>query len=362
MATVLDVLVFMVGLIIVFATLLGAIRTFVVPRGDNVWLTRIVFRWTFALFRLRLKQIKDFPTMDRILALFAPSTLFILPLVWMISIMAGFTAMFWAAGARSLSAAFLLSGSSLLTLGFAPAHGMLQTGLAFAAATIGLGLIALLIAYLPTMYAAFSQREMAVTLLEVRAGSPPSAITMIERYHRIHNLLHLHDQWVAWEIWFSALEESHTTFAALSFFRSPQPERSWITAAGAVLDTAALANSILDIPRDPTADLCLRAGYLALRRIAESFYVPHNPAPKPDDPISITREEFDAVCERMVAEGISLKPDRDQAWRDFAGWRVNYDAALIGIAKLIVAPPAPWTGERPITFELPRYRRRAKRL
>ncbi len=356
MQTILNVLVFSVGLILVFATLLGAIRTFVLPRGDNVWLTRIVFRWTFALFRLRLKRIKDFPTIDRILALFAPSTLFILPLVWMIAVMAGFMAMFWAAGARPLSAAFLLSGSSLLTLGFAPAHGILQTCLAFAAATIGLGLIALLIAYLPTMYAAFSHREMAVTLLEVRAGSPPSAITMIERYHRIHNLAHLHDQWVAWEVWFSELEETHTTFAALPFFRSPQPDRSWITAAGAVLDSAALANSILDLPRDPTADLCIRAGFLALRRIADFLRLPHNPTPKPDDPISITRAEFDQVCVRMATEGIPLKADRDQAWRDFAGWRVNYDDVLIGLAKLIIAPPAPWTGHRPIRFELPNYR------
>jgi hypothetical protein len=352
----LNILVFIVGLITVFATLLGAIRTFVLPRGDNVWLTRIVFRWTFALFRIRLKHIKDFSDMDRILALFAPSTLFILPLVWMISVMGGFMAMFWATGVRPLGAAFLLSGSSLLTLGFAPVHGILQTALAFSAATIGLGLIALLIAYLPTMYAAFSHREMAVTLLEVRAGSPPSAITMIERYHRIHNLTHLHDQWVAWEIWFSELEESHTTFAALPFFRSPHPERSWITAAGTVLDSAALANSTLDLPRDPTADLCIRAGFLALRQIADFLRLPHNPLPKPDDPISITREEFDAVCERLASSGVPLKPDRDQAWRDFAGWRVNYDAVLIGLAKLIIAPAAPWTGHRPITFELPNYR------
>ena len=360
MPFVVNIVVFVAGLIAVFATLLGAIRTFVLPRGDNVWLTRIVFRWTFALFRIRLRHIKDFATLDRVLAFFAPSTLFILPLVWMIAVLGGFMAMFWAAGVRPLGAAFLLSGSSLLTLGFAAVDGLLQTCLAFGAATIGLGLIALLIAYLPTMYAAFSHREMAVTLLEVRAGSPPSAITMIERYHRIHNLTRLHDQWVAWEIWFGELEESHTTFAALSFFRSPQPDRSWITSAGTILDAAALANSTLDIPRDPSADLCIRAGFLALRHIADFFRLPHNPAPNPDDPISVTREEFDAVCDRLAGEGVPLKPDRDQAWRDFAGWRVNYDAVLIELARLIVAPAAPWTGHRPITFELPNYRARIK--
>jgi hypothetical protein len=354
MPIVIDVIVFIGGLVTVLLTLLAAMRTFVLPRGDNVWLTSKVFRLTFRLFRMRLKRKHDFAEIDRILALFAPSTMFILPLVWMLLVTAGFTAMFWAIGVRPIGVAFLLSGSSLLTLGFAPVANLAQTALAFSAATIGLGLIALLIAYLPTMYAAFSHREAAVTLLDVRAGAPPSAITMIKRYNRIHNLTHLHDQWVAWEVWFGELEESHTTFAALSFFRSPQPQRSWVTASGAILDAAALAASTLDIPRDPSADLCLRAGFLALRRITDFFRLPYNPDPHPNDPISISRADFDAACADMERDGVPLKADRDQAWRDFAGWRVNYDDVLITLAKLTVAPPSPWTGDRVIDFSLPK--------
>lgn len=360
MLMILNIGVFLVGMITVLLTLVAAMRTFVLPRGDNVWLTRMVFRWTFGLFRLRLRNTTDFARADRILALFAPSTLFMLPLVWMLLVMLGFMAMFWAIGVRPIGAAFLLSGSSLLTLGFAPVTTLLQTVLAFSAAIIGLGLIALLIAYLPTMYAAFSQREAAVTLLEVRAGTPPWAITMIERYHRIHNLTHLHDQWTSWEVWFSDLEESHTTFSALVFFRSPQPYRSWITAAGAVLDAASLAVSTLDIPHDPRGDLCIRAGYLALRRIADLFRLSHNSDPKPEDPISISRAEFDTACERLAHLGVPLKADRDQAWRDFAGWRVNYDTVLIALATLTIAPPAPWTGERLLTFDLPIFRRKTR--
>jgi hypothetical protein len=119
-----------------------------------------------------------------------------------------------------------------------------------------------------------------------------------------------------------------------------------VTAAGAILDSAALAASTLDIPRDAHADLCIRAGYLALWRIADLFRLTYSQAPAPDDPISISREEFDEVCRQLAQAGVPLKTDRDQAWRDFQGWRVNYDKVLLGLARLTMAPYAPWSSDR----------------
>src|SRR5205814_949077 len=78
----------------------------------------------------------------------------------------------------------------------------------------------------------------------------------------------LHDLWEAWESWFAELEETHTSLPALVFFRSPRPHHSWVTAAGTVLDSAAVILAAVDIPRDTQADLCIRAGYIALRHIA----------------------------------------------------------------------------------------------
>jgi hypothetical protein len=173
---------------------------------------------------------------------------------------------------------------------------------------------------------------------------------MLIRTHQIHGLEYLSEVWEPWEIWFAALEESHTSLAALVFFRSPKPQRSWITAAGAVLDCAALSASTLDLPPNPEAQLCLRAGYLALRSIADFYLIPHNPNPTPDDPISVTRAEFDDAYEHLRAEGVPLRPDRDQCWRDFTGWRVNYDVVLIKLAAMTMAPYAPWISDR----ELPR--------
>ena len=187
-----------------------------------------------------------------------------------------------------------------------------------------------------------------MTLLEVRAGAPPSAVEMIKRMHRIRGLDELGEVWPRWEGWFVNLEQTHTSLIHLVFFRSPHVGQSWVVAAGTILDAAALAASTLDIPHNPHADLCIRAGYLALRNIVDFFGLPHNPHPKPDDPISVSRAEFDTVCQELESAGVPLKADLDQAWRDFAGWRVNYDIALLTLAGLTMAPHASWSGDRSI--------------
>ncbi len=360
MDIVLNSLIFGIGLALVIFTAHSAIRTFILPRSTPDFLPGLVFGMVRFLFDLRAKKARSYEERDRVMALYAPVGLMILLPVWLTFVLVGYMGMFWAIGVRPWGAAFRVSGSSLLTLGFAPVNNLPQTILAFSEATLGLILVALLIAYLPTMYSAFARREAAVALLEVRAGSPPSAVEMILRFTRIHGLNHLAEQWVIWETWFTEIEESHTSLAALVFFRSPQPDRSWITAAGAVLDAAALTASTLDLPRDPQAELCIRAGYLALRRIADFFDIPYNPAPQPDDPISISREEFDAAYEQLAQQNVPLKPDRDQAWRDFTGWRVNYDTVLLALAGLIMAPYAPWSSDRSLPFRRRLFNRRRK--
>jgi hypothetical protein len=346
------VVAFLAGVYLTGFTLMSAVRTFVLPRSDRVFLTRVVFGNIRRLFSLRLKKVSSYAERDRIMAFYAPFALLTLPFVWLILIICAYTAIFWASSdSLSLREAFILSGSSMLTLGFAFVDELPLIVLALSEAMIGLVMVALLIAYLPTMYAAFSRREAAVTLMEVRAGSPPSALEMVLRLHRIQMLYNpdeLKAMWRDWEIWFAEVDESHTSLAALVFFRSPKPDLSWVTAGGALLDATALIRSTVDITQIAQADLCLRAGYIALRNIADFFDIPHNPHPGPDDPISIEREEFDAVYDALLAGGIPVKADRDQCWRDFAGWRVNYDKVLLRIASLTMAPYAPWVSDRSI--------------
>lgn len=339
-------LAFMLGAAIVAGTFYSAVETFVLPRSANDPLTGFVFRRTLAVFLWFTRNARGYQDRDRAMAFFAPVALLALPPTWIFLVTLGYTFMFWSVGYGDWVHSFEVSGSSVLTLGFVAVNKFPEYLLTFSAALIGLMLIAILIAYLPTIYGAFQRREQMVNMLEVRAGSPPTAWEMIARYHRIHGLENLNDQWRAWEQWFVDIEESHTSIFAVVFFRSTQPDRSWITAAGAILDAAAFARSTLNIPRDPQADLCIRAGYITLRRICDFFRIPYNSAPKADDPITIARSEYDAVCEELVKQGVPLKVDREQAWRDFSGWRVNYDVPLLVLCSLTMAPYAPWSSDR----------------
>lgn len=339
---------FVVGAVIVVSTIYSAVETFVLPRSANDRLTRFVFRTIFFLFSLTTRNARGYEERDRAMAFFAPVALLTLPPVWIFLVMIGYTFIFWSVGYGDLVKSFEVSGSSVLTLGFVAVNRFPEYLITFSEALIGLMLIAILVAYLPTIYSAFQRREQMVTMLEVRAGSPPTAWEMIARYHRIHGLERLGDQWRAWEQWFVDIEESHTSIFAVIFFRSQQPDRSWITAAGAILDAAALARSTLDIPRDAQADLCIRAGFITLRRICDFFRIPYNSNPKSDDPISIARIEFDRMYDDLAAQDIPLKPDRDQAWRDYSGWRVNYDVPLLALCALTLAPYAPWSSDRSV--------------
>lgn len=343
----LRIAVFILGIILVVASLRSATRTLVLSRGVRDPITGFVFLAIRQIFKLRLRSAKSYLEQDRVMAYYAPISLLMLPPTWLLIILAGFTLMYWATGIESWTNAFVLSGSSLLTLGFSDTETLFQAVLSFVEAMIGLIMVALLIAYLPSMYQAFSKRETAINLLEVRAGKPPSAPEMILRYYRNEGLEALHESWRAWEAWFAELEESHTSLAALVFFRSAQPEHSWVTATGAVLDAAALTLSTVDTPWDAQAALCIRAGYIALQRIALFFDLEYKRDPHfPDDSISIERVEYEAVYEVLLKAGVPVHEDRDQAWLDFAGWRVNYDAALIALAKLTMAPHAPWSSDR----------------
>ncbi|MFZ4585989.1 MAG: hypothetical protein ACOYNI_12265 [Acidimicrobiia bacterium] len=346
MPMVVRVLMFAAGVWVVAAVITSAIRTVVVPRALAARISKVVFHSVRKVFDVAVRLRRDYAGRDSVMARFAPFALLVLPVVWALGIFAGFCLMFWALENNGWREAFASSGSSLLTLGFVRPAGVAGEALAFSEALLGLGVITLMLSYLPAIYAAYQRREALVTLLATSAGIPASPVELILRHSRVGGLHRLARTFQQWEPWFADVEESHSTLSALVFFRSPDPERSWITAAGCVLDAGALTAACLDIPREPDAELCIRAGFLSLRRIANFFGIANPQSPAATDPISVTRAEFDEVLGRLREGGVPLKADADQMWRDFAGWRVNYDAALLGLCRLVLAPPAMWSTDR----------------
>lgn len=340
---------FIIGAWLVIWTLIQAIRTFILPRSQNAVLTRIIFINMRRLQQFWMKRMVVYEQRDRILAYFAPFALFVMPLVWLFLTWIGFALMDFAVSTQlNLWESLIMSGSSLMTLGFKFDDEPQIIVLAFLEAALGMMLTALLMGYLPTMYSAFSAREKFVSKLETRAGAPPSPTVMLIRLYRVDVLLDvalMQNFWSEWEDWFAQIEETHTSLAPLNFFRSPKPQRSWITASGVILDSFSLMVACIDKPFFKGIGVSIRAGFIALRSVGDFFGLEYPQDPHPSDPISIDRYEFNRVYDELLAEGIPLYPDRDQCWRDFAGWRVNYDTVLRQLAEILYAPYAMWVSD-----------------
>ena len=355
-------MVFAVGALIALGTLLLAIQTVVVPRAERSLVVRFVYVGVGLLFSMFARRRKTYEARDALLARYAPTTLMLLPMVWAAGVIYGFSLMFWALDVRPYREALVLSGWSLTTLGYWVATDLFTQVLVVAEALIGLGIVALLISFLPVMHSAFSAREAAVARLEIRAGNPPTPEAMIILAHETGGLANMGETWTEWEHWFIHIEETHQTHPALAFFRSVRSDRSWVTAAGCILDTAAIMLSAVAVPHSPGAPYMIRAGYVALRNIADFFAIEYDPDPAPTGPITVCRHEFDDTCETLRNAGVPVVEDRDQAWRDYAGWRVNYDNCLVGLASITSAPPGKWSTDRPSPYHrLPLFYRPLRR-
>jgi hypothetical protein len=345
---VIRIIFFILGAALAAYTFYAAALTFVVPRSSANFLSGMVFRPVRRIFRFIAARLSTYEQRDAFMSLYAPLSLLLLVPFWLLVTALGFSMIYWALGITPWTDAFIASGSSLLTLGYVGYDSLILHLFSFTEATIGLMLVAMLIAYLPTMYSAFQQREAAVSLLEVRAGTPPTAAELIWRLYGIEpDISDRKRFWESWEQTFTEIDESHTTLPALVFFRSPRTGQSWVVAAGVVLDAAALQQSAVEEPHLSHTLLAIRAGRSALSRIADFFEVPYNPDPHyPADPIHVSRAEFDAALNRLAAQGVPVREDRDLAWRNFAGWRVTYDSVLVALSRMTMAPEAPWLAEK----------------
>lgn len=342
-----------VGALLIIAGGWSVIGTVVVPRRIRSRLTRAVAVTVDVTFHFVADRFDSYEPRDRLLAAQAPIQLILQIVAWLAVFELGFALLMWPSmGTQGLSGAFQLAGSSLCTLGYlAPPNGA-PTALADLAALVGLGTVALQIGYLPTLYAAFNRREGLVTLLDSRAGVPSWGPELLARTHYglgsgVSAMGELPELFEEWERWSADVSESHATYLPLVNFRSPRPLSSWVTAQLAVLDGAALYLSLVpDAPGAVSARLCLRGGFTCLTTIARArgFAVPDDP--DPNDGIDLTYEEFVDAIDRLARVDFPLERPNEEAWLDFVGWRVNYEAAAYAIARAVDAPPAMWSGPR----------------
>jgi len=367
----LQVLSVIFGAVLALAILGSALKTVVLPQEGLPRLAQAVFA---AVHRLLVHRSRSRERAIELRSLYAPVALVSLPLVWMLSMVVAFTFIFWGTGSMTWQRSFEISGSSLTTLGFAEPNGTTRIWLAFIEATIGLGLVALLISYLPTIYTAYNGREKGIIRLRPFSGAPPTVVTLLQTLRRVGALDSL-EFWRNQSEWILDIEQTHTAFPILSYFPETHRDHSWVATVGTLLDATALVlsstqtqagDSFEDIERGPM--MVLVYGMPGFVRVARAASIPigepmtiaelvgHFDDPAP--PITITRAEYDEVM-AALAPLVDVPPDRsEEAWRRFAWIRSSYEPAVRSLAGLTFAYPAPWTTDRAAKVGRPRFLRR----
>jgi hypothetical protein len=336
---------FAAGVVILLLTAASVLGTLIVPRATAPRLTVLVTRTVRRALVLITDRVDDYRARDRIDALGGPALLMSLLFAWVALVFLSFALLLWPF-VGGFGNALVLTGASMFTLGFATPHGVAPTALVFLCAMSGLVIVALQIAYLPTLYAAFNRRETLVTMLEFLGGVPAWGPEILMRHELIDNIDRLGWLYERWTEWAADVSESHTTYPQLLYFRSPNPYRSWVVGLLAVMDAAALHLSLSPLSAPASARPLLRMGYVAMRELAGAVGVKIDPDPDPADPIQLTRAEYDDAVARLRTVGWRLERDADVAWTHFHGWRVNYEAAAHGLCLYLDAPPALWSGPR----------------
>jgi hypothetical protein len=334
------------GALVLVLVLSSILRTLVVPRGLY---SVLVFRlwWVLRrLLRLAAPRRGGYEAIDRAQTWLAPLMLIGMLATWLCGALLGYGLLLFALSPLSWTTAFREAGSSLFTLGFASGARWKLSVLDFMAAATGPVLIALQIAYLPTLYSAYNRRELEVTMLQARAGEPAWGPEILARQWLVDTEIALPELYRSWERLASDMGESHSTYPILLTFRSPRSHRSWLVGLVAVMDAAALQLALQPRTAPPEARLVLRAGFSALRDIGHAVRVPFDADPSPDGPIRLTFAEFDSAVATLEAAGFRAERSPKEAWPHFRGWRVNYETVAYELCRRSDAVPALWTGTR----------------
>lgn len=335
----------LVGFVALVSVSINVVRTLLVPRGYISGESKIAYRLVTFVFRIIGRWIKDYQRRDRLLAYEGAGILLAILGTWVVSYLASFTLLLLPS-INSPFGAFREAGGSMLTLGFVSTSSVWATLVDFLAGGVGLVVITIQIAYLPTLYSAYNRRETEVTLLSSRAGEPPWGPELLARSHLSGLIDDLPSFYRVWERWAADVQESHVSYPVLTRFRSPQHSTSWVVALLAVCDSAALYDSVSPNLCPIESRLALRSGFLCFRHLSKNMGNEVDEDPSPNDPVDLRFEDFLYGYRRLAEVGFPLERGAEEAWPHFKGWRVNYEKSANWLAEVLDVVPAEWAGRR----------------
>ncbi len=338
-----------VGALLVGVALRDLFVSVVVPRPARGRFrpSTLLTRGTWKVWRALAGRITRGSTREGMLGSYAPLSLIVVLIVWVIGLLVGYGLILH--GVREelkpvpadLGSTFYFSGVAFLTIGFGDIVplGPWARVIALIEGATGLGVVAMVISLLFSLYASFARREMRIITLDAVAGAPPSGVLLLENSMHYDMVSHLDELFHEWKFWSAEVLESHLAYPILNYFRSSHDNESWVSALGAVLDATVLVLTTVEgVPRGP-AKVMYMVGTHLVEDLSHFFGFSH------EHEVGIERFEFDQACERLARAGYRLA-ERDSAWTAFSKLRSGYAISLNEMGRYWAIPPALWIGDR----------------
>jgi len=337
------------GAFVLGLSLWDIFQSIVVPRPTpgRFRLARYVIPPTWRAWRWMGLRMKAGVDRDAFLGLYAPGAAVLLLVLWLSVLVLGYGLILFGLRAEirpsppGLLEAVYFAGTSVLTLGFGEilAGGAASRFIVLFAAGTGLGVVALVITFLFSLFANYQRREVLVVTLSARAKSPPSAVTLLETYGHLDMVGELPALFREWEAWTAEVLDSHVAYPLLGYFRSSHDNISWISALGAVLDAAALVTTtIRGVPRGQ-AEITKRVGEHLVEDISNTLRLGGGGGG------AVDLDSFRDVYNRLASAGYDVEPI-EKAWHRFERGRSSYASRLEAMAEFWATPATSWDGHR----------------
>jgi hypothetical protein len=343
------------GVAIILVVLVDAFENVVLPRRvqRHFRITIFFYRYTWVPYARLASRIKSQARRETFLGYFGPLSMIALLAIWAFGLILGFALMQFGGGAHfsdaNLPITFGLllyhSGETFFTLGYGditPASGFSRTLSVFEAG-MGFGFLAIVIGYLPTIYSAFSRREIEISLLDARAGSPPSATELLSRAIDGSEGGTLDQLFQDWERWAAEVLESHISYPVLSFYRSQHSNQSWLGALTVILDATALVIAGIDGVNSEQARRTFKMARHAVVDLAQVVNARYDP----NTIGRLTPDDLTLIRAQLSAKGLRTRDgaDAEEKLRDL---RLKYEPYVLGIARNLYISVPHWIRRDPI--------------
>jgi voltage-gated potassium channel Kch len=342
------------GLALAIVILVDAFEAIILPRRvtRKIRLTRLFFRTTWAFWKAVVSKVTNRKTREALLGIFGPSSLLLLIAIWALGLVLGFGLMQYAAGSAidvhepghsGFAMDVYLSATTFFTLGLGDAVPRVPLArlLLVAEAGLGYGFLAVIVGYLPFIYSSFSRREVNISLLDARAGTPPTAGELLRRYSYPQGQNALRDLLREWESWCAELMESHLSYPVLAYFRSQHDNQSWIASLTAILDACALIRTGIEGACERQAELTFAIARHAVVDLSQVF----DTAPRPPATERLTSADLHQLRDTLAAHGMKLH-DGEEADRQLHKLRTMYEPFIYSLAMHLSQPLPPWIPQK----------------